>query len=180
MLDSVDPICAYNNSGLWASEKVLRCPEKTDASPLLNASAKTQLVFQTGYLGRTGNLYLQYTVLNKNDKINKFNTLKEQRWLWVSISIDWSIKSITFKFELSMVIDLSNGFPISVFIDWTSRLIINITIQEIWQKCCVNLPLKLQAVTASISLPRSRFQDVTQRGALRDIQKTAARETTLI
>ena len=63
----------------------------------------------------------QYTVLNENDKIDKFNTLKEQRWLWVSISIDWSIKSITFKFELSIVIDLSNGFPISVFIDWTSH-----------------------------------------------------------
>ena len=42
----------------------------------------------------------QYTFLNENDKIDKFSTLKEQRWLWVSISID-----------------LSNGFTISVFID---------------------------------------------------------------
>ena len=31
----------------------------------------------------------------------------------------------------------------------------------------------------STSLPRSRFLDVTQRGALRDIQKTAARETSV-
>ena len=47
--------------------------------------------------------------------------LKRQWWLWVSISIDWSVTSITFKFKLSIVIDLSNGFPISVFIDWTRR-----------------------------------------------------------
>ena len=32
-----------------------------------------------------------------------------------------TIKSITFKFELSIVINLSNGFPISVFIDITSQ-----------------------------------------------------------
>lgn len=59
----------------------------------------------------------QYMVLNENDEIYKFDTLKEQWWLWVSISIDWSRKSIVFKCKLSIAIDLSKGFPISVFND---------------------------------------------------------------
>ena len=35
--------------------------------------------------------------------INSIKSIKEQRWLWVSISINCSIKSITLQFELSML-----------------------------------------------------------------------------
>ena len=57
----------------------------------------------------------QYTILNKNDEIDK--PIYFYIFLFIHlalVSIDWSIKSITFKFELSIVIDLSNGFLISV------------------------------------------------------------------
>ena len=57
LFDSVDPICTYYNSGLRASEKVLRRPDKTDVRPLLNASAKHSLFFKR-CLGRTGILHL--------------------------------------------------------------------------------------------------------------------------
>ena len=53
---------------------------------------------------------------------DKIFTLKQQQWLWVSISIDWSIKSLTCKFKVSIVIDLQNRFPISVCIDWTRQV----------------------------------------------------------
>ena len=41
--------------------------------------------------------------------------------MWVSIFIDWPIKSISFKINLSIDIDLSNDFPTSIFIDWLPR-----------------------------------------------------------
>ena len=56
-----------------------------DVSPLLNASAKTQLVFFKNAVSEEPVFCIykcqQYTVLYEKHKIDKFNTVKEQRWL---------------------------------------------------------------------------------------------------
>ena len=62
--------------------------------------------------------------MNHDEQINHifYNKIDDVRTspvqLWVSISIDWSIKSILFNFDSSIDIDLSNGFLIIDFIDW--------------------------------------------------------------
>ena len=42
--------------------------------------------------------------------------------MWVSISIDWPIKLMTFNINLLKDIELSNGFLISIFIDWLPQV----------------------------------------------------------
>ena len=51
------------NSGLWASE-VLRRPDKTDVSPLLNTSAEKHSLFFKRCLGRTGIFHLQVSTIH--------------------------------------------------------------------------------------------------------------------